>query len=119
MKSARVLRPGDGLNLQATPNGLLKAMSTRERSGQRLLYQISRHDCAWHSAGRAAASPFADAANRPALLEPFVHVEIKSDAKHVVVQGLLERRTKHIVVYAGKVREIDIVVGECGPERRR
>src|ERR1700677_3389847 len=94
-------------------------MSTRERSGQSLLDQISRHDCAWHSVGRAAASPFADAANRHALLEPFVHIEIKSDAKHVVVQCLLECRTKHIVVYAGKVREIDIVVGECGPERRR
>src|ERR1700722_14126320 len=119
MKSARVLRPGSGLNLQATPNGLLKAMSTRARSGQRPLDQISRHDRAWHSVARAAASPFADAANRRALLEPFANVEIQSDAKHVVVQRLLECRPKHIVVYAGEVREIDIVVRECGPKRRR
>src|ERR1700722_12058878 len=119
MKSASVLWPGSGLNLQATPNGLLKAMSTRARSGQRPLDQISRHDCAWHSVGRAAPSPFADAANRCGLLEPFVYVEIKSAAKHVVVQCLLERRTKHIVVDAGKVREIDVVVGECRLERRR
>jgi len=56
-------------------------MSTRAPSGQRPLYQIWRHHCAWHSVGRAAASPFADASNRPALLEPFAHVEIKSDAE--------------------------------------
>src|ERR1700722_11281539 len=118
MKSARVLRSGSGLNLHATPNGLLKAMSTPARSGQRPLDQIWRHYCAWHSVGRAAASPFADASNRRALLKPFAHVQIKSDAEHVVVQRLLERRAKHIVVYAGDVREIDVVVGECGPERR-
>src|SRR5882757_3773453 len=118
MKSARVLRPGSGLNLQATPNGLLKAMSMRARSGQRPLDQIRRHSCAWHSVGRAAASPFADISNRRALLEPFAYVEIKSDAVHVVVHRFLERHTKHIVVDAGDVREIDIVVGECGPERR-
>jgi hypothetical protein len=66
--------------------------------------------------GRAAPSPVADASNRRALLKPFVHVEIESDAEHVVVQRLLERRAKHIMVDAGGVREIDIVAGECGPE---
>src|SRR5580693_2624691 len=119
MKSASVLRPGSGLNLQATPNGLLNAMSTRARSGQRPLDQIWRHDGARHGVARAAASPFADAAIRRGLIEPFSHVEIKSGAVHVVVECLLECRPKHIVVYAGEVREIDIVVGECGPERRR
>src|ERR1700704_1138578 len=119
MSSARVLRPGSGLNLQATPNGLLKATSTRARSGQGPLDQIRRHRCAWHSVGRAAASPFSDASPRRALLEPFAYVEIKSDAVHVVVQRFLERHTKHIVVDAGDVREIDIVVGECALERRR
>src|SRR5476651_1451572 len=107
MKSARVLRRGSGLNLQATPNGLLKAMSTRAVSGQGSLDQIWRHDCAGHSVGSAAASPFADAGNRRALPEPLAHVEIESHAKHVVVQRRLERRAKDIVVYAGEVRKID------------
>src|ERR1700679_3890592 len=113
MKFARVLRLGSGLNLQAIPNGLLKAMSTRARSGQRPLDQVRRYPCAWHGVGPEAASPFADASNRRALSKPFAHVKIKSGAVPVVVQRFLERGAKHIMVDAGGVREIDIVVGKC------
>ncbi len=52
------------------------------------------------------------------MFEPLAHVEIESDAMHVVVKRLLERRTKHIVVDAGEVREIDIVVSEGRACRR-
>src|ERR1700719_1367362 len=96
-----------------------QAMSTWARSGQRPLDQIRRHRCARHRVRRAAPSLFDGGSNRHALLEPFAHVEIKSDAVHVVVQRLLERCTKDVVVDAGEVRKIDIVVGECGLERRR
>src|SRR5665213_2344736 len=94
-------------------------MSTRARSGQRALDQIRRHRCVRHSVSRAAVSPSADGLNSRAWFEPFTHVEIKPNAVHVVVQRFLECCAKYVMVDAGKIREINIVIGECGVERRR
>src|SRR5689334_2366033 len=95
-------------------------MSTRTPSRQRAFDQIRRHRRARYAGCRAPPSSLVAAVTRSrARLEPFAHVAIEPDAVHVVVQRFSQCCAKHVVIDASGVREVDVVVRECGMQWRR
>src|SRR5213076_1310148 len=105
---ASVRRPGSGRNLQITPKGLLKAISTRELSAEKAFDQVRRHGCGRHGKKRTAAIVMPGAAPTAlrARLEPLTHVGIEAEAEHVVVKSLAQAAAQEVMIRAYGVVEL-------------